>query len=172
MHAEIVAHARYFSELAHADQVRKYTGEPYATHPQAVAALVSRVTQSPIAVAASHLHDTIEDTVTTLDDLERSFGVAVADLVFWLTDPADSTGNRKQRKAEDCARLARAPALAQTIKLGDLIDNTSSIVLHDPHFARVYLVEKEAQLKILVRGDRQLHAIATSMVKEARRRLS
>jgi len=123
-------------------------------------------------VAAAHLHDTVEDTTTTLHHLERNFGVGVADLVFWLTDPPDRAGNRRQRKAEDRDRLSQAPALAQTIKLADLIDNTSSIVRHNPNFARVYLAEKEALLEVLVLGDRRLHAVATRMLAASRRRLT
>lgn len=171
MHAEIIAHARHFAEVAHADQVRKYTGEAYVRHTRAVANIVARATKSPIAVAAAHLHDTVEDTVVTLNDVEREFGVSVADLVFWLTDPAGRKGNRSQRKAEDCGRLSRAPALAQTIKLADLIDNTSSIVRHDPNFARVYLAEKEALLVVLTRGDQWLHAVASRMLQAAQQRL-
>lgn len=171
MHAEIVAHARHFADVAHADQERKYTGEAYVVHTRAVASLVATVTRVPIAVAAAHLHDTVEDTAATLDDIERSFGVSVADLVFWVTDPPVSTGNRKQRKAATCERLSRAPELAQTIKLADLINNTSSIVRHDPNFARVYLAEKQALLEVLVKGDRRLHTIASKMVVAARQRL-
>jgi len=172
MHAEIVAHARYFADVAHADQARKYTGDAYVVHTRAVAGIVAAVTRVPIAVAAAHLHDAVEDTAATIDDIERNFGVGVADLVFWLTDPAGRLGNRKQRKADDRERLARAPALAQTIKLADLIDNTSSIVRHDPNFARVYLAEKQALLAVLTKGDRQLHAIALKMVGAARQRLN
>lgn len=171
MHAEIIAHARHFADIAHADQIRKYTGEAYVTHTRAVASLVAAVTRSPIAVAAAHLHDTVEDTATTHQDLERNFGVGVANLVFWLTDPPGRAGNRRQRKAEDRDRLSRAPALAQTIKLADLIDNTSSIVRHDPKFARVYLAEKEALLEVLVLGDRRLHAVATRMLAASWQRL-
>ena len=162
MHAEIVAHARHFAEVAHADQFRKYTGDAYVVHTRAVAGLVATVTQSPIAVAAAHLHDAVEDTAVTLDNIERAFGVSVADLVYWLTDPVGRTGNRKQRKTEDRDRLARASALAQTIKLADLIDNTSTIVRYDPAFARIYLREKAELLKVLTRGDAMLQQRARS----------
>lgn len=172
MHAEIVAHARHFAEVAHADQIRKYTGEAYVVHTRSVASMVATVTRAPIAVAAAHLHDTVEDTATTLHEIEREFGVAVADLVFWLSDPESRTGNRAARKAEDRDRLARAPALAQTIKLADLIDNTASIVKHDRNFARVYLKEKAALLDVLGRGDRSLHRAASVMHAAATKQLA
>jgi hypothetical protein len=85
-----------------------------------------------------------------------------------LTDVSRSAdGNRKARKALDRAHTAKASPAAKTIKLADLIDNTKSIVEHDPEFARVYLAEKAALLEVLKEGDQVLWAMASNLVRES-----
>lgn len=146
----LIADAAAFAAQAHAGQVRKYTGEPYIKHPKAVARLVREAGGDAAMVAAAWLHDTTEDTAATLGDISERFGLEVADLVDWLSDvskPED--GDRALRKAKDREHIAAAPARAKAIKLADLIDNTASIVEHDPAFARVYLKEKAALLDVL-----------------------
>lgn len=66
---------------------------------------------------------------------------------------------------------ASASADAQTVKLADLISNTKSIVKHDPNFAKVYIREKEALLKVLTRGNSRLHAAASKQVADAKKTL-
>lgn len=153
----MVRRAARFAERAHAGQTRRYTGEPYHTHPAAVAAIVATVPHDWAMLAAAHLHDVVEDTDVRITDIVRSFGRNVADLVDWLTDvsrPED--GNRETRRRLDREHTARAPARAQTIKLADLIHNTESVARHDPSFARVYLAEKRLLLGVMDRGDRTL----------------
>jgi (p)ppGpp synthase/HD superfamily hydrolase len=158
--------ARKFAEAAHAgiDQRRKYSGEPYIVHPAAVAELVRSVPHTPEMLAAAWLHDTVEDTPVTLAEIKREFGAEVAALVEQLTDvsrPED--GNRKKRKAIDHEHTAKASAQAKTVKLADLIDNTRSIVEHDPDFAKVYLAEKVQLLDVMREGDATLWAMAAAM---------
>ena len=108
-------------------------------------------------VAAALLHDVVEDTDVSLEDISIKFGPDIADLVSDLTDvskPED--GNRATRKALDRAHTARASAAAKTIKLADLISNSRSIVEFDPHFAKVYLKEKALLLGVLTDGDQIL----------------
>lgn len=164
----LVERAYVFGDKAHRDvgQLRKYTQEPYFTHPIAVAGLVATVNHTPIMLAASLLHDTVEDTNTSIEEIETHFGVEVATLVGWLTDvskPED--GNRKARKLIDRNHIAQAPAEAQTIKLADLIDNSKSILAHDPKFAAVYLVEKKAALEVLTKGDPKLWLLANDILQ-------
>ena len=133
-----------FATKAHTGQLRKYTGDDYIVHPVAVADLVERHGGSEAQIAAALLHDVVEDTDTTLNDIKEKFGEEIADLVYWLTDSSKpEDGNRATRKAIDAARLADAPAEAQFVKVADLVDNTRSIVEYDPSFAKVYLVEKQ-----------------------------
>ena len=143
-----IQHATVFATQAHSGQKRKYTGDDYIVHPIAVAELVRENGGTENQIIAALLHDTIEDCDTTYGDLVRAFGKEVANLVLELTDefthemyPDD---NRAQRKAWETARLANVSHEAKLIKLCDMIDNTSTIVEHDPGFARVYLGEKLA----------------------------
>lgn len=148
-------------------QVRKYSGEPYWKHPEAVAALVQTVPHTSEMIAAAMLHDVIEDTPCTEIDVRFEFGDAVADLVMWLTDVSKpSDGNRETRKAIDRAHTAAAPREAKTIKLADLIDNSRSIVERDKDFAKIYLREKRLLLDYALKdGDPYLWAMADEIVR-------
>ena len=149
----VVKKARDFATEAHQGQFRKYTDEPYIVHPIAVAKTLSEYGATDEVLAAALLHDTIEDTDVTYEDIQQEFGLTGAELVGEVTDVSRAEdGNRAFRKALDLVHLAGASADGQTIKLADLIDNTKSIVAHDPGFAPIYLREKEALLKVLTKG--------------------
>lgn len=146
-----------FATKAHKGQVRKYTGEPYVTHPLAVMNLVQEVPHTTEMLIAALLHDVVEDTPVELDEIETKFGPVVGALVDGLTDvsrPED--GNRRTRKSIDRDRLAEQSGEVQTIKLADLIHNTYSIEEHDPSFYKVYKREKMDLLTVLTKGDRTL----------------
>lgn len=154
-----------FATKAHGKQKRKYTGEPYITHPIAVMEIVRTVPHTEEMLVAAVLHDTVEDTPVTLADIKAEFGTKVMKLVEGLTDvsrPED--GNRKTRKAMDRAHTAKQSAEVQTIKLADLIHNTESIGRFDPKFYKVYREEKIRILDILKLGDRSLMHIAQQQV--------
>ena len=93
--------ARRFATEIHAaaGQRRKYTDEPYIVHPAAVVELVRSVTDDENMLAAARLHDTVEDTGATLEDIAQQFGPEVAELVSMLTDK-----NSRRRKTVPRAR--------------------------------------------------------------------
>ena len=157
--SDLVNRARSYATEAHQriDHRRKYNDEPYHVHLSAVAKLVASVTDDEEMIAAAWLHDTVEDTEATLEDIESAFSRPVADLVEELTDvsrPGD--GNRTVRKAIDRRHLAQASVRAKTVKLADLIDNCKDITRHDPRFARIYLSEMYSLLDVLQEGDARL----------------
>ena len=157
-----------FATEAHGDQVRKYTGDPYIVHPVAVSNIVKTVKHTPEMLAASLLHDVVEDTNVTIDEIKAEFGDAIANLVFWLTDiskPED--GNRATRKEIDALHYAKGPAEAQTIKIADLIDNSLDIFKNDPNFWKVYKQEKLRILDLLVDADPVLLNRAKIVVETA-----
>ena len=161
MRLEIAAQAFATKHHAAIGQVRKYTGEPYITHPAAVVELVRSVPHTEVMLAAAWLHDTVEDTTATLTDIYEAFGKDVAQMVEMLTDISiPGLGNRAQRKAMDHEHTALASPEAKTVKLADLIDNTRSIVARDPKFARIYLQEKQLLLQVLREGDSTLWQVA------------
>ena len=154
-----------FATKAHEGQTRKYTGEPYIVHPLEVSDIVSTVEHTEEMLMAAVLHDTVEDTDTTIEDIDREFGPVVAQLVDELTDvskPED--GNRATRKGIDREHSSQASAQGQTIKVADLISNTSSITEHDPDFAKVYMKEKALLLQVLDLADKNLLKKAQKML--------
>ena len=142
----LVEKAAQFAMEAHNGQTRKYTGAPYWTHPNRVAHLVAQETDDPEVIAAAYLHDTVEDTAVTLQDIDREFGTTVTGLVNRLTNrytkEAYPEWNREKRKMLEANRLAHVSDEAKLIKRMDIADNTADIVRHDPAFAKVYLKEK------------------------------
>ncbi|WP_199797633.1 HD domain-containing protein [Pseudazoarcus pumilus] len=139
-------------------------------HPVAVAELVATVEHTPQMLAAALLHDVLEDTRRTRAEVEATFGGEVATLVGWLTDVSrPEGGNRAARKALDRERIAKAPATAKTIKLADLIDNSSTILAYDRGFARIYLPEKALLLEVLREGDPVLWHRAKDLLEDGLR---
>jgi HD domain len=168
--SEIVQNAIRFATEAHQriDQRRKYSNQPYSVHLERVAEIVSSVTNDEEMIASAWLHDVVEDTPATLEDIEREFGLAVSILVRELTDvsrPGD--GNRAIRKEIDRQHLAKASARGQTIKLADLIDNCVDITKHDVRFAKIYLMEMESLLDVLLDADETLMKRARKTLEQS-----
>lgn len=140
---DLLTEARNFAKERHAGQVRKYTGDPYFNHLHEVAEILSKHFTEKTMIAAAYLHDIIEDTETTLAEIELLFGKIVSGYVDGLTDISIANdGNRKFRKQIDREHLWTQCAEVQLIKCADIISNTKSIVEHDPKFSLVYLEEK------------------------------
>jgi (p)ppGpp synthase/HD superfamily hydrolase len=169
----LILEAQSFAHAAHDSikQVRKYTGEPYWVHTDAVAAVVAAHSDNEFAIAAAHLHDTLEDVPSvTVAVLLNKFPKEVVNMVVELTDQFTKENypklNREQRKAQEAARIARISPDSKTIKLADLFDNTKSITQHDPDFAVCYLREKERVITGLAEGDYRLLAIVRKHLQE------
>ncbi|WP_020476280.1 HD domain-containing protein [Zavarzinella formosa] len=161
-----------FAIAAHRGQTRKYTGEAYVVHCSNVGRIVAEHTNDQEMIAAALLHDVLEDTNLTGEELRGIFGDRVTDLVLEVTDvshPRD--GNREKRKALDREHLARSSPEGATIKLADTIDNTESIAIHDPNFARVYLGEMDKVLPLLRHGDARLWDRAERTLQMAQEKL-
>lgn len=165
---KIYRRAIAFATEAHGSQLRKYTGQPYVTHPIAVAELVATIPHTEEMVISAILHDTIEDTPATLLDIKNAFGSSVATLVAWLTDISTPFhGNRAARKELDRMHTSLAPAAAKTIKVADLIDNTKSIAVLDPDFWKVYRREKVRLLEVVQDADPTLLEMAIQQLRSA-----
>lgn len=160
--------AMMFAREAHKDQKRKYTGNPYSDHLAEVVGIAMSVGGHSAEVypdkfmATAWLHDCIEDQGVTDTQISILFGVDVAFGVSFLSDL--EIGNRAERKRLSRERLAKAPAWVQTIKVADLISNTSSIVQHDLEFAKAYLEENRLILDVLTKADQRLISLARSQI--------
>lgn len=153
--------AMIFAREVHGLQVRKYTGNPYADHLAEVAGIVATVApfgSMSLMASVAWLHDCVEDCGVEVSAIKTMFGAEVAQGVAALSDM--EVGNRAERKAASRDRLSAADGWIQTIKCADLISNTSSIVMHDPDFAKVYLREKRELLAVMTKADPRLLDLA------------
>lgn len=108
---------------AHEGQVRNGSGGmPYVEHPKAVAALLDEQGYGEEVLAAALLHDVVEDSETTLDELRELFGETVAGMVGVLTDD-ESIEAYRERKAEHRERVAAAGEDALAIYAADKLTN-------------------------------------------------
>jgi (p)ppGpp synthase/HD superfamily hydrolase len=135
MASDVVAVARAldFAARQHSKQRRKgEAGEPYVNHLAEVARLVAEATggKDTVAVLAALLHDAIEDTPTTREELEREFGREVADVVVEVTD--DKSLPRVERKRLQVESAPRKSARAKLIKIADKTSNLRSIAGSPP----------------------------------------
>jgi guanosine-3',5'-bis(diphosphate) 3'-pyrophosphohydrolase len=155
---ELVYEAMQFARHAHADQKRKYTAEPYSVHLAEVAGIVATVTGNAEVLATAWLHDSVEDQHVDLRIIAQRFGPTVAQGVAALSDVEEADHEKQEAAARE--RLHRAEPWVQTIKVADIISNSSSIRVHDPERASRYLADKRAMLAVLDRADTRLMEIA------------
>jgi len=128
----ILAAAKFAAEK-HAAQKRKgAAAEPYINHLIEVAELIAGSSEQLDAnlVMAGLLHDTIEDTGTTAEELERSFGSDISALVVEVTD--DKSLPKEVRKSLQVEDAPRKSVRAQVIKLADKISNLRSLLVSPP----------------------------------------
>ncbi len=116
-----------FAVRAHRGQFRKATRVPYITHPLRVAEILIRLDCPQPLVIAALLHDTVEDTPVTLDEVRRAFGTEVAALVNALSEPEHDTAPWEQRKQHTIAFLRTAPEEVLLVACADKLDNLRSI---------------------------------------------
>lgn len=152
-----VDYAKYFSIGCHGLQKRKYTHEPYWTHPQKVVEILSQYYPSIEAYIVGWLHDVVEDTWATCFDIEEHFGIDIAKYVSQLTMPSKEFGNREKRITSYNFQLAQSCELVQTVKYADLLHNTESITKYDHNFAKIYLAEKRKLLPMINKGEQRLY---------------
>lgn len=164
--------ALQFATEAHGEQKRKYHNEAYIEHPKRVAQLVRTVAHTKEMLCAAYLHDVVEDTPVSLEEIREKFGDEVAKLVGELTDEFVKKNyqhlNRRERKAREVDRQATMSREAKTIKLADVIDNTRDIIEHDRDFARRYVPEMIALTEVLKEGEFKLLMQACYELQRAR----
>ena len=127
--ADAVATAVEFAVRHHGDQTRP-TGAPYAEHLlEALEVLVRGAgVTDPDILQAAVLHDVVEDTPCTIDDVRREFGARVAELVGWVTKPTPEEGSdRRAAKEAYLGRLKDAPDDAVLVKLADRASNVQTL---------------------------------------------
>ena len=154
LNTELLDRAINFAVRAHAGTECRGKGFPYIVHPMEAVEIVATMTPDQELLAAAALHDTVEDTDVTVDQLRAEFGDRIADLVAAESDAfvegvsdEDSWHARKQAAID---RLAKAPHDAKMVALGDKLSNMRAI-------ARDYAVQGDALWNLFHAKDPKDH---------------
>jgi guanosine-3',5'-bis(diphosphate) 3'-pyrophosphohydrolase len=127
---DTLVRAYRFSDTAHAGQVR-HSGEPYVSHCVEVARILADLQLDTTTVACGLLHDIVEDTDVTIEDVEREFGKEVAQIVDGLTKIANlPLSSREERQVENYRKLLLSiakDARVILIKLADRLHNMRTL---------------------------------------------
>lgn len=132
---DLLDRAIIFAVKAHHNTERRGKGFPYIVHPMEAVEIVSTITPDQELLAAAALHDTIEDTDVTVEDIRREFGDRIAQLVHAESDQINGelfngeneTETWHARKQAAIDRLAAAPHDAKIVAMGDKLSNMRAI---------------------------------------------
>ena len=158
LNTELLDRAIIFAVNAHHNTERRGKGFPYIVHPLEAVEIVATITPDQELLAAAALHDVIEDTDVTLDQLRAEFGDRIADLVHSESDQVDGelfNGENEEetwhaRKQAAIDRLAAAPYDAKIVAMGDKLSNMRAI-------ARDYKIKGDALWSIFHVKDKASH---------------
>ena len=154
LNTELLDRAILFAVRAHAGTERRGKGYPYIVHPLEAVAIVATMTADQELLAAAALHDTVEDTDVTVEQIRDLFGNRIAALVADESDemPAgvseEASWHGRKQAAMD--KLSRASHEAKMVALGDKLSNMRAI-------ARDYAVQGDALWNIFHVKDRKDH---------------
>lgn len=166
---DLVDKAIVFATQAHHGTERRGKGYPYIIHPLEAMAIVATISNDPELLAATVLHDTIEDTTATYEDIQKKFGTRVADLVVTETDIKNAPDGRKlswqERKQRDMDNLRMASREVKIIAIGDKLSNMRAI-------ARDYRTKGDELWQIFRVKDKATHAWRYKGLREALSELS
>ena len=127
---DLVKKAYAFSEKAHEGQIRR-SGEPYFTHPVSVAGILADLRLDDETIITGLLHDTVEDTSATLEDIQREFGKSVAELVDGVTKISQiNFRNTHEKQGENVRKMLLAMGKdirVILVKLADRLHNMRTL---------------------------------------------
>lgn len=143
-----------FAVRAHAGTERRGKGFPYIVHPMEAVSIAATITPDQEILAAAALHDTVEDTDVTVDQIRSEFGERIASLVAAETDAVmegkseNETWHERKQAAID--RLARVSRDAKIVAMGDKLSNMRAI-------ARDYAIQGDALWNLFHVNDPREH---------------
>ncbi len=145
---DLIRAAYVYSARVHQGQTRM-SGEPYLTHPVAVAAILAQMRLDEASVATGLLHDTVEDTLTTLEDVENYFGTEIATLVDGVTKISKiAFQSKEERQAENFRKMILAMSRdirVLLIKLSDRLHNMRTLS-HMPRESQVRISRETMEI--------------------------
>ena len=151
---ELLDRAIIFAVKAHAGTERRGKGYPYIVHPLEAVEIVATMTKDQELLAAAALHDTVEDTDVTVEQIRAEFGDRVAELVAAESDQFEAGVSEEDswhaRKQAAIDRLAKASRDAKIVALGDKLSNMRAI-------ARDYQVQGDALWNLFHAKDPKDH---------------
>ncbi|OQY88811.1 MAG: (p)ppGpp synthetase [Anaerolineae bacterium UTCFX2] len=177
---ELVLRAFRVAEKAHEGQKRA-SGEPYIYHCVAVASILSEMKVPPIVVASALLHDTVEDTEVTLEDLRRDFGDEVARLVDGVTKlthlPRVSRGDQQEKEAleeREKSEIAERRGEAGPHEQAEQMFRSRKYDLVSETLRKTFLAMGEDVRVVLIKLADRLHNMRTlsHMPEHKRRRIA
>jgi len=161
----VVEKAHEFASMAHGkiNQRRKGSGEPYIEHPAGVVFLLkSWGVYDEETLAAAWLHDVVEDTESTLEDVRVEFGNSIALIVDGVTNVVPTKINTREWRAEqERNHFSKSCAKAQMVKVADILHNSVNIVDVSPHFAEIWLTEKLLDIEVLTKVPTEVLSLAS-----------
>lgn len=138
---DLLKKAYVFSAKVHLGQTR-LSGEPYLTHPLEVTGILAQMKLDPATLATGLLHDTVEDTLTTLEEIRENFGDEIAQLVDGVTKISQiSLRSSEEKQAENFRKMILAMVKdirVVLVKLADRLHNMRTLQYHTP--------EKQAEI--------------------------
>jgi len=123
---DVIEKALQIAARAHVNQRRKGSDIPYIVHPVAVGMILMKAGYDETLVAAGILHDTVEDTDLSLQDIEQEFGPKIAEIVGGCSEP-DKALSWDQRKTHTIEYLKNAPNDIRAVACADKLHNIRSI---------------------------------------------
>lgn len=154
LNTELLDRAIVFAVRAHAGTERRGKGFPYIVHPLEAVEIVATMTSDQELLAAAALHDTVEDTDVTIEQIRAEFGNRVATFVAAESDEPhqsrDGVENWRARKQAAIDRIARASRDAKIVALGDKLSNMRAI-------ARDYVQQGDALWSLFHSNDPKDH---------------
>ncbi|MBQ9184499.1 MAG: bifunctional (p)ppGpp synthetase/guanosine-3',5'-bis(diphosphate) 3'-pyrophosphohydrolase [Bacteroidales bacterium] len=164
LNTDLLDRAIIFAVRAHAGTERRGKGFPYIIHPMEAVEIVSTMTSDQELLAAAALHDTVEDTEVTVEQIREEFGDRIASIVAAESDDTESGLSWRERKQLALNKLASAPRDVKIVAMGDKLSNMRAI-------ARDYEVQGDALWSLFHASDPSDHAWRYRSLLEAFREL-
>ncbi len=162
---DLIKKAYVYSAKVHQGQLRR-SGEPYLIHPLEVANILARMRLDAPSIATGLLHDTVEDTLTTVPELEQLFGAQIAKLVDGVTKLSKiNFSSREHRQAENFRKMFMAMAediRVILVKLADRLHNMKTLQ-HLPEEKQIKIAEETLEIYAPIAGRLGMQEVRTEL---------
>ncbi len=171
--SKIIRRAKKFAKEKHKGQKRKFSKEPYFNHVKRVAKNIKKYKKSHKSdelIATAFLHDALENTDTSYEELKKNFGKLVASLVKELSNEDEKINKigKKEYLAKKMSNPKKTSSWALCIKLSDRMDNVSDLNKSNSKFRKKYVDETKYIIKKL-EEKRRLTNTQKNLIREIKK---